>query len=250
MLQYVASTPKIPIPFNRLLKIVALVDDEPPRCPRSCWTCCRPNASRSKSRTTICAIPSEDADVGAYIFDVDGPQRDKAREFGLAVRRLGFRTPIWALADSRKISDVIASGAIGEVDGFIYLGQQTPAFYAKQIVASLVDYGMSLLPPFFGGMMAYDCRGQRLLCLPGSPGRPVLSQVARRAAVLQVLRRTDLPQRSVQCRRRTRRPADPRRRRGRGATQRCAHLRRRPHLLRAQRHIDLQQDRHRRHAAS
>ncbi len=66
--------------------------------------------------------PSEDADVGAYIFDVDGPQRDKAREFGLAVRRIGFRTPIWALADSRKISDVIASGTIGEVDGFIYLG--------------------------------------------------------------------------------------------------------------------------------
>ena len=71
--------------------------------------------------------PAEDADVGAYIFDVDGPQRDKAREFGLAVRRIGFRTPIWALADSRKISDVIASGVIGEVDGFIYLGQQSPA---------------------------------------------------------------------------------------------------------------------------
>ena len=26
---------------------------------------------------------------------------------------------------------------IGEVNGFIYLGQQTPAFYAKQVVASI-----------------------------------------------------------------------------------------------------------------
>ena len=30
-------------------------------------------------------------------------------------------------------------GLTGEVDGYIYLGQQTPAFYAKQVVASLVD---------------------------------------------------------------------------------------------------------------
>jgi hypothetical protein len=29
MLQYVASVPKIPIPFNRMLEIVALVDDVP-----------------------------------------------------------------------------------------------------------------------------------------------------------------------------------------------------------------------------
>ena len=47
-------------------------------------------------------------------------------------------------------------GLTGEVDGYIYLGQQTPAFYAKQVVASLVDYGMTLLPPFFGGLVAYD----------------------------------------------------------------------------------------------
>ena len=51
------------------------------------------------------------------------------------MRRLGFRTPIWALADSRRIADVLVSGTVGEVDGFIYLGQQTPAFYAKQIIA-------------------------------------------------------------------------------------------------------------------
>ena len=40
------------------------------------------------------------------------------------------------------------------------LGQQTPAFYAKQVVASLTSYGMSLLPPFFGGLMAYDAEAK------------------------------------------------------------------------------------------
>src|SRR3954468_4960088 len=155
MLQYVASVPKIPIPFNRLLKIVALVDDNNAEV-RQLLDLLSAERFEVEVSSNYDRDPSEDAGVGAYIFDVDGPQRDKARELGLGVRRLGFRTPIWALADSRRIADVLVSGVIGEVDGFIYLGQQSPAFYAKQIIASLVDYGRSLLPPFFGGMMAYD----------------------------------------------------------------------------------------------
>jgi arginine/lysine/ornithine decarboxylase len=169
VLQYVASTPKIPIPFNRLLKIVALVDDNH-RDVRQLIDLLSAERFEVEVSSDYARDASEDADVGAYIFDVDGPQREQARELGLAVRRLGFRTPIWALADSRKISDVIASGAIGEVDGFIYLGQQSPAYYAKQIVASICDYGMSLLPPFFGGMVAYDAAANVSFACPGHQG--------------------------------------------------------------------------------
>ena len=69
----------------------------------------------------------------------------------------------------------------GEVDGYIYLGQQTPAFYAKQVVASLVDYGMSLLPPFFGGLMAYDAEANdRRSPAPGT--RAGSSTASRRPA--------------------------------------------------------------------
>ena len=250
MQPYVASTPKIPIPFCRLLKIVALVDDEQSRRAAAARPAHRGAVSKSRSASSYGRDPAEDADVGAYIFDVDGPQRDKAREFGLAVRRLGFRTPIWALADSRKISDVIASGVIGEVDGFIYLGQQSPAYYAKQIVASVVDYGTSLLPPFFGGMMAYDVAANVAFACPGHQGGQFYRKSPAGTAVLQVLRRADLPQRPLQCRRRARRPADPCRRRGRGATQCRAHLRRGPHLLRAQWHFDLEQGRDRRRSSS
>ena len=56
------------------------------------------------------------------------------------------------------------------MDGYIYLGQQTPAFYAKQVVASVVDYGMSLLPPFFGGLMAYDAEAKISFACPGHQG--------------------------------------------------------------------------------
>ena len=61
-------------------------------------------------------------------------------------------------------------GLTGEVDGYIYLGQQTPSFYAKQVIASLVNYGMSLLPPFFGGLMAYDAEANITFACPGHQG--------------------------------------------------------------------------------
>ena len=61
-------------------------------------------------------------------------------------------------------------GLTGEVDGYIYLGQQTPAFYAKQVVASVLKYGRTLLPPFFGGLMAYDGEANIAFDCPGHQG--------------------------------------------------------------------------------
>ena len=72
------------------------------------------------------------------------------------MRAAGFATPLWALADAHQIANLAVLGMTGEVEGYIYLGQQTPAFYAKQVIASVVKYGRDLLPPFFGGLMAYD----------------------------------------------------------------------------------------------
>jgi hypothetical protein len=74
------------------------------------------------------------------------------------------------LADSSRISDVAVAGQLGEVDGYIYLGQQTPAFYAKQVLASIVDYGLTLLPPFFGGMVSYDSEANITFACPGHQG--------------------------------------------------------------------------------
>jgi hypothetical protein len=62
----------------------------------------------------------------------------------------------WGLANSHRISDLAPLGLTGEVDGYIYLGQQTPALYAKQVIASLVKYGLTLLHPSFGRLMPHD----------------------------------------------------------------------------------------------
>ena len=74
------------------------------------------------------------------------------------------------MADAHRLSDMAVLGQTGEVDGYIYLGHQTPAFYAKQVVGSLVKYGKGLLPPFFGGLMAYDGEANIAFDCPGHQG--------------------------------------------------------------------------------
>ena len=169
MIEYSAKIPAIPIPFHKLLKVVALVDDKDPQV--------RALIERLSAERFEVEISerydrdvSEDAEVGAYIASVDGERREPARKLAQAVREAGFRTPLWALADSSRIADLPVLGVAGDVDGYIYLGQQSPVFYAKQVIASITAYGMSLLPPFFGGLMAYDAEAKVSFACPGHQG--------------------------------------------------------------------------------
>src|SRR3954468_16175455 len=161
--------PTVAIPFHKLLKIVAVVDGSDPQTKELIA-----QIVAEHFEVELCDTydrdASEDASVGAYIGTVEGGRREEARKFARSVRRLGFRTPLWALADSSGIADVEVVDMAGEVDGFVYLGQQTPAFYAKQIIASLVNYGKTLLPPFFGGLMAYDGEANIAFDCPGHQG--------------------------------------------------------------------------------
>ena len=208
------KAPTIPIPFHKLLKVVAVVDRDNPQT-QQLLDLIRAEGFEVEVCDSFDRDVSEDASVGAYIALVDGERREPARAAGARGARAGLPDAAVGAGGFAPHLRHAVLGMTGEVDGYIYLGQQTPEFYAKQVIASLVEYGMSLLPPFFGGLMAYDARGQHRLRLPRPPGRPVLPQVAGRAAVLQALRREHLPQRPVQRRRRPRRPADPRRRRRR-----------------------------------
>ncbi len=169
MIQFQVNTPNMPIPFHKLLKIVALVDRDD-----SQTKALLANLAEEKFEIEFSdrydRDVSEDANVGAYIASIDGSRREPARKLAQAVRHIGFRTPLWALADSHKISDTAVLGMTGEVHGYIYLGQQTPAFYAKQVAASIAEYGASLLPPFFGGMMAYDSKANVSFACPGHQG--------------------------------------------------------------------------------
>src|SRR3982751_2939506 len=164
-----AKAPTIPIPFHRMLKIVALVDEKNSQTKAFLDEITDSNFEIEVSDDYERDV-SEDADVGAYIALVDGDRLERARKLGRSVRANGFNIPLWGLADSHRISDMAVLGLTGEVDGYIYLGQQTPSFYAKQVIGSLVNYGMSLLPPFFGGLMAYDSAANIAFDCPGHQG--------------------------------------------------------------------------------
>jgi len=163
------KSPTIPIPFHKLLKVVAIVDRENPQTQQLLEHIAAENFQIEVTDSFDRDV-SEDTEVGAYIALVDGERREPARKLAAAVRALGFNTPLWALADSHRIADIAVVEGFGEVDGFIYLGQQTPAFYAKQVIASLVKYGRDLLPPFFGGLMAYDGEANVAFDCPGHQG--------------------------------------------------------------------------------
>ncbi|HXX48373.1 MAG TPA: ornithine decarboxylase [Myxococcota bacterium] len=161
--------PTIPIPFAKLLKIVAIVDPENAQT-RELIERIRAEGWEVEVSDRFERDVSEDAAVGAYIALIDGARRERARKFARAVRDCGFHTPLWALADTHRIADVGAGERVGEVQGYIYLGQQTPGYYAKQVVASIIEYGTSLLPPFFGGLMAYDQEANIAFDCPGHQG--------------------------------------------------------------------------------
>src|SRR5215470_5213260 len=169
MIPHSVPPPTIPIPFHNLLKVVAIVDSGNRQTKDLLDHITAENFQVEVSDSYERDV-SEDAGVGAYIALIDGERREKARKLAAAVRALGFRTPLWALADSHRLSDLAVVGGLGEVEGYIYLGQQTPSFYAKQVVASLVKYGMSLLPPFFGGLVAYDAEANIPFDCPGHQG--------------------------------------------------------------------------------
>lgn len=163
------KAPTLPIPFHRLLKIVAIVDADNPQT-RELLEYLAAEKFQIEITNSFTRDVSEDAEVGAYIALIDEQRREQARELAISIRALGLQTPLWALADSHQISDLAVTGGLGEVNGYIYLGQQTPAYYAKQVIASLVRYGMSLLPPFFGGLVAYDTEANIAFDCPGHQG--------------------------------------------------------------------------------
>src|SRR6516162_9569563 len=163
------KSPTAPIPFDKLLKVVAIVDPNNEQT-KQLLEHIKAEGFRIEISDSLDRDVSEDADVGAYIALVDGDRLEKARKLARSVRAIGFQTPLWALADSHRISDLAVLSLTGEVDGYIYLGQQTPAFYAKQVIASLLKYGKTLLPPFFRGLMEYEGEANIAFDCPGHQG--------------------------------------------------------------------------------
>src|SRR3954471_16799770 len=168
-IEFSVKSPTLPIPFHRLLKIVALVDAADP-CTRELLAEISAAGYEVEVSDQYERDVAEDAAVGAYVARIDGDRLERGRALVRAVRETGFQTPLWAVADAHRLEDMAVSGLTGEVAGYVYLGQQTPTYYAKQIVGSVVSYGLSLLPPFFGGLFLLDAEAHAAFDCPGHQG--------------------------------------------------------------------------------
>ena len=187
---FAVKTPTIPIPFHKLLKVVALVDGRGPADTGAA----RPHRRRElRDRVSdrFDRDVSEDAAVGAYIaLDRRRAPRAGARAWRSAVRgdrlpaRRSGRSPI---RTGSPTSPVL--GMTGEVDGYIYLGQQTPGVLRQAGRREPRQVRHEPAAAVLRRAHGLRRRGQHRLRLPGPPGRPVLPQVARRPALLQALRR-------------------------------------------------------------
>ena len=87
MIEYAAKPPTIPIPFHKLLKVVALVDGDESAGRARCSIGSRRRGSRSRSAIDYDRDVLEDAAVGAYIVAVDGDRLEPARKLGASGAR-------------------------------------------------------------------------------------------------------------------------------------------------------------------
>ena len=92
------KAPTIPVPFHKLLKVVAIVDAADLQTKQLLDHIAAENFEVEVSGSFDRDV-SEDASVGAYIALVDGDRLEQARKFARSVRAIGFQTPLWALAD-------------------------------------------------------------------------------------------------------------------------------------------------------
>ena len=185
--------------------------------------------------------------VGAYIASIDGERLEKARKLGaLRARESVSHAALGAAPIRTRFRTSRSLGTTGEVDGYIYLGQQTPAFYAKQVIASIVNYGMS--PAAAVLRRADGLRRARPTSPSTAPAIRAASSIASRPPGQLFFKhfgesifRNDLCNADVELGDLLIHEGAG----GRSAAARGAGLRRRPHLLRAERHDHLQQGRHR-----
>ena len=183
-----------------------------------------------------------DAAIGCMVVDWGKKGLDgKSAALINLMRRRGLEMPIVILVRRKRLEDIPVE-VMDYIDGYIFLSEETPDFIARNLVSRLKQYAETLKTPFFGALVDYAEEGNQLWACPGHNGGMFYSRSPIGRIFVEHLGeevfRDDICN-SVS----TRRPADPRRPGTGGAAGGGADLRRREDLLRAQRHLDVEQDR-------
>ncbi|KAI9033395.1 ornithine decarboxylase [Hyaloraphidium curvatum] len=111
-----------------------------------------------------------DAALGTVLIDWGKRgEHGKAASLVSLVRKRGLDVPIVLLVRRHRLED-IPNGTMDDVDGFVFLAEETPEFIAKGLVARIRQYAESLKTPFFGALIDYAVQGNQLWTCPGHNG--------------------------------------------------------------------------------
>jgi ornithine decarboxylase/arginine decarboxylase len=77
--------------------------------------------------------------------------------------------PIILLVRRRRLEDIPVE-VLDDLDGFVFLAEETPEFIAKNLVSNLRQYAETLKTPFFGALVDYAEQGNQLWTCPGHNG--------------------------------------------------------------------------------
>ncbi|WP_341703600.1 Orn/Lys/Arg decarboxylase N-terminal domain-containing protein [Ferrovibrio sp.] len=111
-----------------------------------------------------------DSAIGCMILDWGkrGPEGRAAALINL-VRQRGLEMPIVILVRRQRLEDIPVE-VMREVDGYIFLAEETPEFIAKNLVSRLKQYAETMKTPFFGALVDYAEEGNQLWTCPGHNG--------------------------------------------------------------------------------
>jgi ornithine decarboxylase len=111
-----------------------------------------------------------DAAIGCIVVDWGkrGLQGRAAALIAL-VRKRGLDVPIILLVRRQRLEDIPVE-VLDDVDGFVFLAEETPDFIARNLVSKLRQYAETLKTPFFGALVDYAEQGNQLWTCPGHNG--------------------------------------------------------------------------------
>ncbi|MBF0141723.1 MAG: amino acid decarboxylase [Magnetococcales bacterium] len=111
-----------------------------------------------------------DAAIGCMLVDWGKKGMDgKSAQMIALARQRGLETPVFLLIRRQRLEEIPAD-VLNDVDGYVFLTEETPEFIAKNLVSRLKQYAESLRTPFFGALLDYSEEGNHLWTCPGHNG--------------------------------------------------------------------------------
>lgn len=111
-----------------------------------------------------------DAAIGCMI--VDWGKRGlhgKSASLIAFARKRGLEMPIILLVRRQRLENIPVD-VLNQVDGYVFLAEETPEFIAKNLISRLKQYADTLKTPFFGALVDYAEEGNQLWTCPGHNG--------------------------------------------------------------------------------